>query len=114
SLQLIRTGKLRAVAVTSAQRLDVLPEGPAIAEFYPGYEASGLFGLGVPKGTPSEIVDRLNAAINAGLADAKVSAKLKELGGSVLPGSPAAFGKEIADEIAKWTKVVDFAGIKPE
>jgi tripartite-type tricarboxylate transporter receptor subunit TctC len=114
SLQLIRSGKLRALAVTAATRLDALPGVPAVAEYVPGYEASGLFGIGAPRGTPAEIVDRLNRTINAGLADAKVSAKVVELGGAVLPGSPRDFAREIADEIAKWTKVVQFAGIKPE
>jgi len=114
SLQLIRSGKLRAIAVTSAKRLEILPDVPAVAEFVPDYEASGLFGIGAPRGTPSEIVARLNQTINAGLADPKISAKLADLGGNVLPGSPADFGKEIVDEIAKWTKVVKFAGIKPE
>ncbi len=85
-----------------------------MAEFFPGYEASGLFGIGAPKGTPPEIIDKLNKVINAGLADPKISAKLVELGGTVLSGSPADFTKEIVDEIAKWTKVVQFAGIKPE
>jgi tripartite-type tricarboxylate transporter receptor subunit TctC len=113
-LELIRSGKLRALAVTAAARLDVLPEIPAIAEFVPGYEASGLFGIGAPRGTPSEIISRLNRTINSGLADAKVKARLLELGGNVLVGSPDDFSKEITDEIEKWTRVVQFAGIKPE
>jgi tripartite-type tricarboxylate transporter receptor subunit TctC len=87
---------------------------PVVAEFVPRYEASGLFGIGAPKGTPAEIIERLNRTINAGLADAKFSAKLLELGGNVLAGTPAAFSQEIADEIEKWTKVVQFAGIKSE
>jgi tripartite-type tricarboxylate transporter receptor subunit TctC len=113
-LELIRSGKLRALAITSATRLDILPDVPAVAEFVPGYEASGLFGIGAPRDTPPEIIDRLNTVINAGLADPKISAKLRELGGTVLSGSPADFAKQIADEIAKWTKVVQFAAIKPE
>jgi tripartite-type tricarboxylate transporter receptor subunit TctC len=113
-LELIRSGKLRALAITSATRLDVLPDVPAVAEFFPGYEASGLFGIGAPKATPLEIIDKLNKVTNAGLADPKISAKLREIGGTVLAGSPADFAKQIADEIAKWTKVVQFAGIKPE
>jgi tripartite-type tricarboxylate transporter receptor subunit TctC len=113
-LQLIRSGKLRALAITSAKRLDVLPDVPAVAEFFPGYEASGLFGIGAPKGTPPEIINKLNKVINAGLGDPKISAKLVELGGTVRSGLPADFTKEIVDEIAKWTKVVQFAGIKPE
>jgi len=114
SLSLIKAGKLRALAVTSAARLDVLRDIPAVAEFVPGYEASGLFGLGAPRGTPAEIVGALNKAVNAGLADPRIGAKLAELGGSVLTGTPGDFGKQIVDEIAKWTKVVIFAGIQPE
>jgi tripartite-type tricarboxylate transporter receptor subunit TctC len=114
SLELIKSDKLRALAVTSATRLDVLPDIPAVAEFVPGYEARGLFGIGAPRNTPPEIIGRLNRTINAGLAEAATSAKLVDLGGTVLPGSPDDFGKQIADEIDKWTKVVKFAGIKPE
>jgi tripartite-type tricarboxylate transporter receptor subunit TctC len=113
-LELIKTGKLRALAVTSAERLDVLPDVPAVAEFVPGYEASGLFGVGAPRNTPVEIIEKLNRTINAGLADATTSAKFVDLGGTVLRGSPDDFGRQIADEIDKWTKVVKFAGIKPE
>ena len=113
-LELIKSSKLRALAVTSATRLDVLPDVPSVAEFVPGYEASGLFGVGAPKNTPAEIIDKLNRTINSGLADGTTSAKLVDLGGTVLPGSPADFGKQIADEIEKWSKVVKFAGIKPE
>src|SRR6476660_6077790 len=113
SLALIKSGKLRALAVTAAVRLDVLPDIAAVAEFVPGYEASGLFGVGAPRNTPNEIVDRLNRTINAGLADARTSAKLVELGGTVLAGSPDDFGKLIVDEIEKWAKVVKFAGIEP-
>jgi tripartite-type tricarboxylate transporter receptor subunit TctC len=114
SLELVKSGKLRALAVTSAPRLDVLPDIPAVAEFVPGYEASGLFGIGAPKDTPAEIIDKVNRTINSGLADATTSAKLVDLGGTVLPGSPGDFGKQITDEIDKWSKVVKFAGIKPE
>jgi tripartite-type tricarboxylate transporter receptor subunit TctC len=113
-LELIKSGKLRALAVTSATRLDVLPDIPAVAEFVPGYEASGLFGIGAPRGTPAEIIDKVNRTINSGLADATTSAKLVDLGGTVLAGSPADFGKQITDEIDKWSKVVKFASIKPE
>jgi tripartite-type tricarboxylate transporter receptor subunit TctC len=114
SLELIKSGKLRALAVTSATRLDVLPDIPAVAEFVPGYEASGLFGIGAPKNTSAEIINKLNRTINSGLADATTSAKLLDLGGTVLPGSPADFGKQITEEIDKWSKVVKFASIKPE
>jgi tripartite-type tricarboxylate transporter receptor subunit TctC len=114
SLSLIKSGKLRALGVTSAARLDVLPDVSAVAEFVPGYEASGLFGVGAPRNMPREIIRTLNQTINAGLADAKLSAKLAELGGSVLAGTPDDFERQIVDEIEKWTKVVEFAGIKPE
>src|SRR5262245_10599631 len=113
-LPLIRSSKLRALAMRSAKRLDILPDVTAVDGVCPGYEASGLFGIGASKGTPPEIIDKLNKVINAGLADPRIGAKLLELGGTVLAGSPAAFANEIADEIAKWTKVVQFAGIKPE
>jgi len=114
SLALIKSGKLRALAVTSAARLDVLLDIAAVAEFVPGYEASGLFGVGAPRNTSIEVIDKLNKTINAGLADARISAKLFELGGTVLAGSPDDFGKFIVDEIEKWARVVKFAGIKPE
>ena len=85
-----------------------------MGEFLPGYEASGWYGIGAPRNTPAEIVDKLNKEINAGLADPKIKARLADLGGTVLAGSPADFGKLIADETEKWAKVVKFAGIKPE
>jgi tripartite-type tricarboxylate transporter receptor subunit TctC len=110
----IQAGRLRALAVTGATRWEALPDVPSVGEFLPGYEASAWFGVGAPKGTPTEIVGTLNKTINAGLADAKVKARLAELGGTVLTGSSADFGKLIADEIEKWAKVVKFAGIKPE
>ena len=113
TIQYIGAGKLRALAVTTATRLQALPEIPTVGDFVPGYEASAFFGLGAPKNTPAEIVDRLNKEINAGLADPKINARLAELGGgTVLPGSPADFGKLIADETEKWAKVVRSAGIK--
>ena len=110
SIEYIKTGKLRALAVTTATRSEVLPDLPTVGDFVPGYEASTWFGIGAPKNTPAEIVDRLNKEINAGLADPKMKARLADLGGTVLPGSPADFGKLIADETEKWAKVVKFGG----
>jgi tripartite-type tricarboxylate transporter receptor subunit TctC len=114
SLGYIRSGQLRALAVTSAKRQAVLPEVPAMAEFLPGYEALGWYGIVVPKATPPEIVGKLNAEINAALADAKMMARLTELGCAVFAGSPADFGKFIAAETEKWAKVIRAAGLKPE
>ena len=114
SLEYVRTGKLRALAVTIERRLDALPDIPTVGEFLPGYEASNWFGLGAPKNTPAEIVAKLNNEINAGLVDPKLRARLADLGGTVLAGSPADFGKLIADETEKWGKVVKFVGIKVE
>jgi tripartite-type tricarboxylate transporter receptor subunit TctC len=114
SLEQIKAGKLRALAVTTKTRLDVLPDVPAISEFVPGYEATGVGGVGAPRGTPAEIIDKLNREINAGLADPKLKARLVELGQIVTTGSPADYGKFIAEETEKWGKVVKFAGIKPE
>jgi tripartite-type tricarboxylate transporter receptor subunit TctC len=108
----IATGRLRALAVTTATRAEALPDVPTIGDFVPGYEASQWYGLGAPKNTPTVIVDRLNKEINAGLAEPKLKARLADLGGMVLAGSPADFGKLIADETEKWGKVVKFAGIK--
>jgi tripartite-type tricarboxylate transporter receptor subunit TctC len=110
----IRAGKLRALAVTTAARAQVLPELPIVADFVPGYEASQWYGVGAPRSTPSGIIDKLNAEINAALADAKMKARLADIGGEVLPGSAAEFGKLIADETEKWAKVVKFAGLRPE
>ncbi len=109
----IRAGKLRALAVTTATRSEALPEIPTMGEFVPGYEASVLDGVGAPRNTPTEIVDKLNKEINAGLADPKMKARLADLGGTVLAGSPADFGKLIAEETEKWAKVVKFSGAKP-
>jgi tripartite-type tricarboxylate transporter receptor subunit TctC len=114
SIEYIRSGKLRALAVTTATRSDALPDIPTVAEFVPGYEASNWYGLGIPKNTPAEIIDKLNKEINAGLADPKLRARLADLGGTVLAGSPADFGKLIADETEKWGKVVKFVGIKAD
>jgi len=114
SIGYIRAGRLRALAVTTATRSDALPDIPTVGEFLPGYEASFWHGVGVPKNTPAEIVDKLNEAINAGLADPTIKARLADLGGTVLAGSPADFGKLIAEETEKWAKVIKFANIKPE
>jgi tripartite-type tricarboxylate transporter receptor subunit TctC len=114
SIQYIRTGKLRALAVTTAMRWDTLPDVPALSEFVPGYEATVWDGIGAPKGTPAAIVDKLNMEINAGLADPKIKARLVDLGNSVFALSPADFGKLLAAETEKWAKVVKFAKIKAE
>jgi tripartite-type tricarboxylate transporter receptor subunit TctC len=114
SIQQIKSGKLRALAVTTAARLDVFPDLPTIGDFVPGYEASGFGGIGVPRNTPAEIVDRLNKEINAGLADDKIKARIVELGGTVLGGTPAEFGTILSQAIEKWAKVIKFADIKVE
>jgi tripartite-type tricarboxylate transporter receptor subunit TctC len=112
SIEQIRSGKLRALAVTTEARSEVLPEIPTVNTFVPGYEASYVNGVGVPKNTPNEIIDLLNREINAGLADPKMKAPLTELGVTPLQGSPADFKRLIADDTEKWAKVVKFAGIK--
>jgi len=114
SIQHIRSGALRALAVTSAARSEVLPDLPTLGEFLPGYEATAWYGIAAPKDTSTEIVDKLNNEINTGLADPKLKARLADLAGTVTPGSPADFGKLVADEIEKWGKVVQFSGAKPE
>jgi tripartite-type tricarboxylate transporter receptor subunit TctC len=114
SIEFIRAGKLRALAVTTATRSEVLPDLPTVADFVPGYEASAWYGVGVPKGTPDDIIDKLNKEINAILADPKAKARLADLGASLLAGSPADFGKLVADETEKWGKVVKFSGAKPD
>ena len=114
SIEHIRTGKLRALAVTTAKRSEALPGIPTVGEFLPGYEASNWYGVGIPKNTPAEIIDKLNKEINAGLADPKIKARLADFGGTPLVGSPADFGKLIADETEKWGKVVRAANIKPD
>src|SRR6516165_1308266 len=114
SIELVRAGKLRALAVTTAARSEALPEVPALGEFVPGYEASAWNGVVAPKNTPLEIITRLNKENNVGLADPKMKAQFADLGGTVLPGSPADFERLIADEIEKWAKVVKFAGIRPD
>jgi tripartite-type tricarboxylate transporter receptor subunit TctC len=114
SIEYIRAGKLRPLAVTTAMRSEALPDIPTVAEFVPGFEASGWQGVGAPTSTPAAIVDSLNKEINVALADPKMKARLADLGGTALGGSPADFGKLIAEETEKWAKVVKFAGIKPE
>jgi tripartite-type tricarboxylate transporter receptor subunit TctC len=113
-IALIKSGRLRALAVTTATRSEALPEVPTIAEFVPGYEASQWYGIGAPKGTPTDVVERLNRETNAVLADPKMQARLAELGASVLAGSSADFGQLVADETAKWAKVVKISGAKPD
>ena len=114
TLEYIRAGTLRALAVTTATRSQTLPDLPAIAESVPGYEASGWFGVGAPRNTPAEIVDKLNREINACLADPKLQARIADLGGVALTGSPSDFGRLIAEETDKWAKVVTFSGAKAE
>ena len=110
----VRIGKLRALAVTTAQRAEALPDVPTVADFVPGYESSQWYGIGTPKGTPAEIVDKLNREVNAALVDEKMKMRFADLGGTLLPGSPADFAKLITGEIEKWGKVVKFAGIRAE
>ena len=114
SLPHIRAGKLRALAVTTATRSEALPEVPTVAETVPGYEASAFYGMSAPKGTPPEIIDKLNQEINAALADPKVKARLAELGGILIPGSPADFGKLVAAETDNWAKVIKEGGVSLE
>jgi tripartite-type tricarboxylate transporter receptor subunit TctC len=114
SLPHIRAGKLRALAVTTAMRSDALPDVPTVAETVPGYEASAFYGMGVPKGTPPEIIDKLNKEINAALANPNIKARLAELGGMLIPGTPQDFGKLIADETEKWAKVIKAGGVALE
>jgi tripartite-type tricarboxylate transporter receptor subunit TctC len=112
SIEYVRAGRLRALAVTTATRSETLPDLPTVGEFVPGYEASTWFGVGAPQATPAEIVEKLNKEINAGLADPKIKARLADLGGAPLALSPAKFGKLIADETEKWGKVIRVANIK--
>ncbi len=114
SIEYIRAGRLRALAVTTAARSEALPDVPTVGEFVPGYEASAWYGVGGPRNTPADVVARLNQEINLGLADPEIKARFAEMGGTALPGSPADFGKLLADETENWAKVIKFAGIKPE
>ena len=114
SLQHIRSGRLRALGVTTPQRADVLPGIPSISEFVPGYEASGWYGIGVPRNVPAEVVDKLNREINASLTDPKLNTRLADLGYVTAGGSPADFENMIARETEKWAKVLKFAGLKPD
>jgi tripartite-type tricarboxylate transporter receptor subunit TctC len=114
SIEYIRAGKLRALAVTSAMRLEALPAVPSVSEFVPGYETSNFRGVGAPKNTPAEIIDKLNKEINAALADPKIKARIADLGAAVLPMSPDEFGKLIAQETEKWGKVIRAANIKAD
>jgi len=114
SIEYIRAGKLRALAVTTATRSEALPDIPTIGDFVPGFEASQWVGLGAPKNTRSEIIGKLNTEINAGLVDPKLKARFADRGSTVLPGSAADFGKLIADDTEKWGKVIKFSGAKPE
>jgi tripartite-type tricarboxylate transporter receptor subunit TctC len=114
AIEYIRTGKLRALAVTTATRFHALPETPTVGEFVPGYEASSWFGLGAPKNTPTEIIDRINREINTGFSDPKVKGRLDELGNVPMPMTPAEFGKFVTSETEKWGKAVKLAGIKPQ
>jgi tripartite-type tricarboxylate transporter receptor subunit TctC len=114
SIGTIKDGRLRALAVTTAQRADALPDVPTMAEFLPGYDSSAFYGIGAPKGTPAAIVDTLNKEINTGLADPALKARLADLGSSPFAGSPDDFGKLVAGETEKWAKVIKSANIKPE
>ena len=114
AIEYIRAGRLRALAVTTASRLEALQDIPSLSEFLPGYEATDWKGIGMPRNTPPEIIDKLNKEINAGLADPKLKARFAELGSPVLPGSPTDFGKLIIQDTEKWAKVVKFAGIKAD
>jgi tripartite-type tricarboxylate transporter receptor subunit TctC len=114
SIEYIRAGKLRALAVTTATRAEALPDIPTVGEFVPGYEASTWIGVGAPKATPAEIVEKLNKEINAALADHKIKVRLADLGSTPLFGSAADFGKLIAEDTEKWGKVIRAANIKPE
>jgi tripartite-type tricarboxylate transporter receptor subunit TctC len=114
SAEHVKSGRLRGLAVTGTARSHVLPDLPTVADFLPGYEASAWYGLGAPRNTPAAVIDRLNDAVNAILADPTSQGRFAELGASLLPGSPADFGKLLADETEKWGKVVKFAGAKPD
>jgi len=113
SVEHVRGGRLRGLAVTTAARSDALPDLPIVGDFVPGYEASGIYGIGVPKDTPADIVDKLNREISAALSDPRIKARLADLGGLILSGTSADFAKVLAEEVEKWGKVVKFSGAKP-
>ncbi len=113
SIEFIRTGRLRGLATTGAMRWEGLPDLPTVGEFVPGYETSAWYGVGAPKRTPAEIIDKINREINAGLADPKMKVRFADLGGVPMPMTPAEFGKLIADETDKWAKVIRMANLKP-
>jgi tripartite-type tricarboxylate transporter receptor subunit TctC len=112
SIELIRSGKVRALAVTTTARSELLPDVPTVGDFLPGYEASAWYGVGAPSGTPAEIVQKLNKELNAAFVDPRTKARIAEVGGTPLPGSPGDFGRFIAKEVEKWDKVVEFSGVK--
>jgi tripartite-type tricarboxylate transporter receptor subunit TctC len=114
SIEYIRAGRLRPLAVTTAVRSEALPDLPTVGDFVPGYEASAWFGVGAPRNTPAAIIDKLNKEINAGLADARIRARFADLAATVFMGSPTDFGKFMSEETEKWGKVVKFAGMKPD
>jgi len=114
SIEHIRAGKLRVLAVTGTQRSNLLPDIPILADFVPGYEASAWYGIGAPKNTPAEIINKLNAAMNAILADPAVKERFASMGATLIASSPAEFGKYVAEETEKWAKVVKFSGAKPD
>jgi tripartite-type tricarboxylate transporter receptor subunit TctC len=114
SIEYIRAGRLRPLAVTTAVRSEALPDLPTVGDFVPGYEASAWFGVGAPRNTPAAIIDKLNKEINAGLADPRIKARFADLGATVVMGSPTDFGKFMSEETEKWGKVVKFAGMKPD
>ena len=112
SIELIRSGKVRALAVTTTARSELLPDVPTVGDFLPGYEASAWYGVGAPSGTPDEIVQKLNKELIAAFVDPRTKARIAEVGGTPLPGSPGDFGRFIAKEVEKWDKVVEFSGVK--
>jgi tripartite-type tricarboxylate transporter receptor subunit TctC len=114
SIEFVRTGQLRPLAVTTAKRSEVLPDLPTVGDFVPGYESSAWYGVGVPRNTAPDIIEALNREINAGLTDPKLKARFAELGAATIPGSPGDFGRLVADETEKWGKVVKFAGIRAD
>ena len=113
-VEYVKSGRLRGLAVTTASRSETLPDVPTVSEFVPGYEVSGLYGIGAPKGTPAEVIATINKESNAALANPKMKARFVDLGGIIIPGSPADFGKVIVEDTEKWAKVIEAANIKME